>query len=290
MIKFKKEDFGFYFVCAIGGGGAGFVVGSLVAMLITKRRQQKRMEEDWMQAEFEFEQREDYSLMPELEEEGLIEAVDITESEGYVPTEEAEEPYRKVLYEEGLKAAKTTVIDSMEEDETAEIEQFILKYRPNTIQIQMLRARDISMGEVLEVIQEQGGDRIDYGERYRDRKPDLDELISDEEFEDDSPDSEDVIDGRWKLNESLPVNKKANNVRVIYWDEENDSFYRNRRGNKTVPVTVDNYISKETWTAVRYWFDLDWDTIYVDDLDTVRVIRVEKVTTESEGSVEDNES
>lgn len=263
MFKFKKDDLGFYIVCAIGGGGVGFLAGSIFVALRAKRRQE-RIEEEWMQAEFDLE-RERVPLS-DLTEEGLIEAVDIVKDKGYIPEEDGEDVY----------------------DE--EVEEFIDTHELNEIQEKMLRAGDLSIDEVKEALRE-GRPKKDYSAMYgRNEKPDLDQLLPDENFEDDSPDSEAVIDDRWKLNESLPVDKKTQNVKVVYWDEEDDSFYRNRRGNKTTPINIAEYISEGAWNAVRYWFDLGWETIYVDDRETVRVIRVEKVTTETEGSVESSDS
>jgi hypothetical protein len=278
MFKFKKDDLGFYIVCAIGGGGVGFLAGSIFVALRAKRRQ-KRIEEEWMQAEFDLE-RERVPLS-DLTEEGLIEAVDIVKDKGYIPEEDGEDG--EDVYDES-----EFVYHDLSKDE--EVEEFIDTHELNEIQEKMLRAGDLSIDEVKETLRE-GRPKKDYSAMYgRNEKPDLDQVLPDENFEDDSPDSEEVIDDRWKLNESLPVDKKTQNVKVVYWDEEDDSFYRNRRGNKTTPINIAEYISESAWTAVRYWFDLGWETIYVDDRETVRVIRVEKVTTETEGFVESSDS
>ena len=106
-----------------------------------------------------------------------------------------------------------------------EVEAFIEKHDLNDIQIQMLRAGDLTMEEILDVLNSKKI-RKDYSALYRDDKPDLSELYPEEDFEDGSPEDEEVIEERWKLNENLPVNKQSNNVKAIYWDEESDTLDR----------------------------------------------------------------
>ena len=270
MFKFKKDDLGFYVVCAIGGGGVGFLAGSIFVAIRAKRRQERIIKEAWMQSEFDL-KRERVPLS-ELAEEALVEAVDIVKDKGYIPEEKDEDD-----------------ISFISEEDYHKIEDFIDTHELKEIQERMLRAGDLTIEEVEEALTVERPKK-DYSEIYRNRKPDLDELLPDEEFEDDTPDNEELIDERWQLNEDLPVGKKSQNVKAIYWDEENDSFYRFRRGNLTTPVVVEKYISSNAWTAVRYWFDLGWDTIYVDDQETVRVVKIVKDAAETEESAEEDDS
>lgn len=250
MFKFNKEDIGMYVVFATGGAGVGFLAGSLVSILLAKRRM--RSEHEWLQAEFSFEQDE-----PKDRVERII------SNENYVSVVEEE-------YEEEDEEFPEVVEDGEVWDE---IEDFIDRVKPSDIHVTMLRKGDMTMEEVLEVMAEQKV-RKDYSAIYNNRKPSLDELISDDEIGE-SPDDEPMIDGRWTISEDFPVDRDPKNTKVVYWDEERDSFYRPTR-NSTVEVTLSKLIPTEVWNVVHLWFDKGYDTIFVSDEETVKVVRIEK--------------
>lgn len=262
-MKFKKEDIGLYFALGLVGAGAGLLLGALLAARLTnpgKRRYVPyipKPEEDW--------------------DEGAEEEWD-------------DEPIKKMdrkiaRVKKSEKQSLTTEEDAVKE---SLLTAFIVKYQPSAIQIEMVKNGLATLDELKEVlIKEEMANQLknyNYNTVYRetDDKPDLAELAQ-------LPDEIEIIDKRWQLSSKQTEAKSEENLRRVFFDDEDDSFFSMSRQGHPIPMgAINELVPNEVWDVVEPYLASGIGPIFVNDLETPKHFRFEIVSEDTEDSSADN--
>ncbi len=169
----------------------------------------------------------------------------------------------------------------------AALNAFIERYRPSTIQIELVKNGLLTL-ETLEdtLVREKLAEQkepYDYNGPYLDDdKPELSNLIK-------LPEEEEVVDGRYQILRKPPKRKSPKNMRVIYFDQEDVSFYTMTRQKQPVPIgSIDEFVTEETWEVMLPYMLSGFAPLYVSDLKNAKYYRFEIVPEDTEDSSEDD--
>lgn len=221
---FKKEDIGMYVALGLTGAGIGLIVGAYIA-----QRLKRRAADDEYPIEIEVGEEEPIGRVTELveTEDGTTATITVEEVPKGMLFGKTEEPE----YSDELKAA-------------------IEEHELTAIQIQMVQTGLATLEEVVVLRRKeryaQSAEPYTYSGLYApsgDEKPDLDELVPDEEKEE-----KDVIpiDGRYSFVPNVPDGMSDPPWPILY-DPIKELFYRlSGRGNL---IPIKNPKEKVPWTA-----------------------------------------
>lgn len=174
------------------------------------------------------------------------------------------------------------------EELSEELKDFIEKYEPTKIQIEMVKNGYLTLDDLEDtMIKEELAKHkppVGYHQTYsyEDDKPDLEELAQ-------LPDDLEVIDDRYKILEAMS-DKPAKSLRVVYFDQKEGDFYTMTRKKDMIPVDLEEFITENTWDTMLPFMLSGFAPLYVDDLETARHYRFELVPEEREDSSEEDES
>ncbi len=253
-MKFKKEDIGLYFALGLVGAGVGLLMGAFIA---SRRRDSST-----------------YNIInyiPELDEEPSLK----------IPRKENRVEKAAKKHERARQAAKK--VDS------PELKGFIVEYQPSAIQIEMIRSGLLTIDALREtMIQEEFAKQkapYNYNSPYLDvdDKPELSELAK-------LPEDEAVVDDRYEILQKPPKRKSPKNMRTVFFDQEDDTFYTMTRQGSPIPVgTINEFISEETWEVMLPYMLSGFAPLFVNDLKNAKYYRFEIVPEDLEELSEDDD-
>lgn len=267
-MKFKKEDVGLYFALGLVGAGVGLLIGAYIAS--RRGRATTVVNNLYIPEGMTYDEKKDIFV---LEEEEPI-AQKFPRKKNRV--EKAQEDHERARQE-----AKK--VDS------PQLKGFIVEYRPSSIQIEMVRSGVITLDELREtMLQEElaeAKEPYNYnGPYHEDDKPELSELAK-------LPEDEEIIDDRYEILQKPPKRKSKKNVRTIFFDQEDGTFYTLTRQGAPVPIAqIDEFISEETWEILLPYMLSGFDPLFVNDLSNAKYYKFELIPEDTEASSEDDES
>lgn len=238
---FKKEDLGLYVALGITGAGVGLLVGAFIAYKMQDR----------------------LAVEPEVlildEIEPIMEAVSTPKG-------------KKVMGKPKSKKAA--------EKEDRELREFIEEWAPTQIQIEMYRKGLVTLDEIADSIASTRGAKLKepysysaiyVGTESEDEKPDLSELVDDEELLASMRDQ--LVDGRYMFLIGEDIGDMPIHKRIVY-DPNDDSFvYLSSRGNPVPMSNLDEYITPDAWPFLRAELMNSREAVLVEDyaVDTGKV-------------------
>ena len=247
MIKFKKEDTGLYIALTLMGGGLGLLVGATVASRLVEPV---------------------YVPIPIPEKEKFDD--DITGRGKTFDTKIAR----------GKKSGKQRAYSKPDSRETIALNEFIMRYGPSPIQIEMIKSGVLTMSEVEDaLIKEELAKQkepYNYNTVYRetDDKPDLDELAQ-------LPDEIETIDDRWVISSEQTKEKSKKNIRQCFYDVRENSFFTTSKQGHDIPLgSVNDFIPDMVWDIVAPYLLSDMGPIFVNDLESPKHFEFNAVGTE----------
>lgn len=190
--------------------------------------------------------------------------------------------------EVGKKPPEKKLVKKSKKESTPELDAFIEKYQPTAIQIEMVKNGlfDLESLEKTLIQEELAKQKEPYnynGPYLDDDKPDLSDLA-------DLPEDEEIVDDRYKILQKPPKKKSTKNMRVIYFDQGDNSFYTMTRQKQPVPVgSINEFVSEETWEVMLPYMLSGFAPLYVNDLTNAKYYRFELVPEDMEDPSEDNE-
>jgi hypothetical protein len=262
-MKIKKEDLGLYFALGLVGAGMGLLVGAFVA----SRRQG-----------------------------GPVPILDRADawSKTLEDEKESDKVARKFSRKEKSvkKAGKIDIPKLKRQSELfkkQQLEEFIVKYEPSAIQIEMVKNDLVTLEELEDMMMKEElakhKEPYDYTEPYLENdKPELSELSK-------LPEEEDVIDDRYQILQESPKHKSPKNMRVVYFDGEDGSFHTMTRQKRPVPITsIKEFITEETWEVMLPYMISGFAPLFVNDLQTAKWYRFELIPEDVEEFSEDDDT
>lgn len=271
-MKFKKEDLGLYFALVLVGGGAGLLIGALLAARLASSKP---------------------LYIPEEEDEEAWENDDIEEEWDEDAEESAPKIARREKSEKQILSHYQKKHFITEEEAAAKealLAAFIVEFQPSAIQIEMVKNDLLTMDELKEVLilEEVTRQRepYNYNAKYLEveDKPDLEDLAQ-------LPDEIEVIEERWQISSEQTTGKSKKNLRKVFYDSEDDSFFTMSRQDHPIPVgSVNDFIPNGVWAVVAPYLLSDMGPIFVNDLETPKHFKFEIVSgsEDTEDSSADN--
>jgi len=204
----------------------------------------------------------------------------------YIPEDDEWDYEPEEITDKITKKISRVKISEEKEEEWPELDDFILEYEPNTVQIAMIKSGVLTMDEVRDAIQKEQMAKAmtprDYSKVYRDDKPDLEVLVQ-------MPDEPDIIDDRWEISNKMSPNKSERNMKWIYVDlEAEDYFVKTKRGAMVAMGSLKSTISDEAWYLVEKYLVYDLGPIFVNDLHSPKHYRFEALERAEDLSIEDD--
>lgn len=265
-MKIKKEDIGLYFALGLVGAGVGLLVGAYIASkrggsipsyipegtVYDKEKGRFVIDEEWGEA------------VVEKRLEKMAEKTD------------RKIPRKKKRVKKGQKKSDP------------ELEAFIKEFEPSAIQIELVKNGLTTLEELEEtILQEKLAEEkepYNYNGPYlEDDKPDLSDLAK-------LPEDEETVDDRYVILRQPPKRKSPKNMRVIYFDSGDGSFYTMTRKKQPVPIgSITEFISEETWEVMLPYMLSGFAPLFVNDLTNAKYYRFEIVPEDLEESSEDDE-
>lgn len=245
MLKFKKEDTGLYIALTLMGAGTGLLVGATIASRLVEP-----------------------VYIPPLEEEEWDQEAEMV----------AHKTIQKIA--RGKKSGKERAYSKPDSEETKELNEFIMKYGPSPIQIEMIKSSLLTMDEVkdalmLEEVAKQQ-EPYNYNTIYlkEDDKPDLDAIAL-------LPDEIETIDDRWVISSEQTEEKSKKNLRQCFYDVRNDLFYTTSRQGHEIPLgSINDFVPDSVWETILPYLLSDMGPIFVNDLESAKHFEFNAVGTE----------
>ncbi len=259
-MKVKKEDLGLYFALGLVGAGVGLLVGTYIASRrggSMPRYIPEDYQEEWDE---EAEKAADKTVQKISRKKNRVKKGEIDISR---------RKHRAAISEK----------KQLEKD----LEEFIDKYQPTAIQIEMVKSDLIGLKELEDMMMKEElakhTEPYDYNGPYlEDGKPELSDLSK-------LPEEEDVIDDRYKILQEPPKRKSPKNMRVVYFDSEAGSFYTMTRQKQPIAVnSIEEFITEETWEIMLPYMVTGFAPLFVNDLQTAKWYRFEIVPEDMEES------
>lgn len=252
-MKFKREDIGLYFALGLVGGGVGLLVGAFIASRREGTMPRYISEDDWDDG-------------PMVYDEGKT----------------SEEMTRKF-------PPKKKRVKKGQRADSQELKRFIREFDPSAIQIEMVRSGLLTIDELQDtMIQEEIAktkEPYNYTGPYLldEDKPDLADLAT-------LPEDEEPIDDRYQILQKPPKRKSPKNMRVVYFDQEDGSFYTMTRQKQPVPLgSINEFISEETWEVMLPYMLSGFTPLFINDLQTAKYYRFELVPEDEEDPLGHND-
>ncbi len=252
MLKFKKEDTGLYVALTLMGAGTGLLAGAIIASRLAGPIYISTPEEEEWDEEAEIAADEDRKLY--------------------------EKPKSKIA--RGKKSGKQRAYSKPDSEETKELNEFIMKYGPSPIQIEMIKSGVLTMDTVAESLMQEEMAKLkepyNYNTVYReeDDKPDLEDLAL-------LPDEIETIDDRWVLSSVQTKEKSKKNLRRCFYDIRDNSFYTTSRQGHDIPLgSVNDFVPDSVWDIVEPYLLSDMGPIFVNDLESTKHFEFNAVGTE----------
>lgn len=282
-MKFKKEDAGLYFAFMLIGGGLGMLAGAILANWIEKRKELVGAEDPGTKGPAASDQDWAKAQRAKIEQELAEQRKEHAEvmSRGYKAGAWVAPVKKETVGKPRKKNEKRPNLSKYSDEE---LEEFFAEFPVNYFQMEMLRNGSMTMEQVQGVLElEQEALEMepeDYSAPYRTAFE-----IAKEEAKFEGMDKVQleyiieelgIINGKFRVLASPPVNANELPTKEIQWDPEDDAFYYLRRG-QPILYNIQTTIGRETWDEIIPYMLGNVTDIWVEDVENSKLYAFHKL-------------